>query len=133
MPSAGTDIGVDASGPCGVNLSHNAFVRNMTGVTLSYRAVGSVYRNAFTGNDVGLTSSNTNDGTSFMKAEKNVALFNRDGFYITGTGDQLGGNTAKWNSGWGIYAPNSVDLGGNKASANGSNPQCVGVICSQIR
>lgn len=82
---------------------------NKTGVALGYVAVGSINRNAFPRNNIGLTSSNLSDNTSFMKAEKNVALFNRDGFYITGAGDQLGGNIAKWNSGWGIYAPKSVE------------------------
>lgn len=41
----------------------------------------------------------------------------------------VGGNIAKRNGGYGIYAPDAVDLGGNVASGNRLG-QCVGVVCS---
>ncbi len=41
----------------------------------------------------------------------------------------VGGNIAKHNGGYGIYAPEAVDLGGNIASGNRLG-QCVGVVCS---
>ena len=41
----------------------------------------------------------------------------------------IGGNDARNNTGWGIYAPGATDLGGNTAAHNGNQPQCVGVVC----
>jgi parallel beta-helix repeat protein len=44
-------------------------------------------------------------------------------------GTSLSGNSARKNTRWGIHAPGAVDLGGNTASGNGNQPQCVGVAC----
>jgi hypothetical protein len=41
----------------------------------------------------------------------------------------VGRNTARYNAGYGIYAPGAVDLGANKARGNKLG-QCVGVVCS---
>ncbi|GAB2688426.1 right-handed parallel beta-helix repeat-containing protein [Thalassiella azotivora] len=54
---------------------------------------------------------------------------NGDGVLVEDPGAELGGNTAVRNSGWGLYAPGAVDLGGNRAWGNGRTPQCVGVVC----
>ena len=53
---SGNDVGVTSGGYSFVDLSYNAFARNKTGLELSY-GFGTIYRNSFIGNDVGLTSS----------------------------------------------------------------------------
>jgi parallel beta-helix repeat protein len=46
------------------------------------------------------------------------------------TGNRLHGNTANANAGHGITAVRgTIDGGGNRASGNRSQPQCVGVKC----
>jgi hypothetical protein len=64
------------------------------------------------------------------RAVNNILTRNRG----TGISSQLpglivGGNTARYNAGYGIYAPGAVDLGANKARGNKLG-QCVGVACS---
>ncbi len=126
---SGNTVGVDSGGFTAADFRYNTFVRNKTGLNLS-DSFGTIYRNSFIGNGVGLTSSNeSNDVFGSATIEQNVARFNGDGFLITGVGDQLKSNTATRNHRWGINAPKAVDLGGNKASGNGNNPQCVGVVC----
>ena len=44
--------------------------------------------------------------------------------------NQVGGNDVRRSTGWGVCAPGALDLGGNVARNNGSEPQCVGVVCS---
>lgn len=39
-------------------------------------------------------------------------------------------NDVRHSAGWGIHVPGAVDLGGNRASGNGNQPQCVGVVCA---
>lgn len=125
---SGNDVGVTSGGYSFVDLSYNAFVRNKTGLDLS-DGFGTIYRNAFTRNGVGLASTNYSDPFAVATIEQNVAFFNGDGFAVTGVGDQLKANTANHNHRWGINAPNAIDLGGNRASGNGTDPQCVGVVC----
>lgn len=65
------------------------------------------------------------------RAVNNVLVRNRG----TGISSELPGlivgrNTARYNRGYGIYAPGAVDLGGNKARGNKLG-QCVGVVCSK--
>ena len=124
----GNDVGVTSGGYSFVDLSYNAFVRNKTGLDLE-EGFGTIYRNSFTANGVGLASTNHSDPFAIATIEQNVAFFNGDGFSVTGVGDQLKANTAIRNHRWGINAPNAVDLGGNRASGNGNTPQCVGVAC----
>jgi len=64
--------------------------------------------------------------------EQNTLRRNGDGINLLdvfGTA-LLGGNRAVNNTGWGINAPQATDLGGNTASGNGNEPQCVGVVCA---
>jgi hypothetical protein len=42
---------------------------------------------------------------------------------------RLGDNVVRSSTGWGIYAPGAVDLGGNRAWGNAREPQCTGVVC----
>jgi hypothetical protein len=64
------------------------------------------------------------------RAVNNVMTRNRS----TGISSELpglivGGNTARYNGGYGIYAPGAVDRGANSARGNKLG-QCVGVVCS---
>lgn len=123
----GNTIGLGVSTGLVSNVSHNTFAGNKTGVSF-YAAGGTVARNSFTGNEVGFTSSSAGDPFT-AELDRNVFTGNGDGIYITDQGISLKRNIAAHNSRWGIYAPQSTDLGGNKAFGNGHTPQCVGVIC----
>ena len=50
----------------------------------------------------------------------------------TAAGNTISRNSAKRNGGHGINSPvdGTIDGGGNKAKANGTPPDCVGVVCS---
>ncbi|HEY3409240.1 MAG TPA: right-handed parallel beta-helix repeat-containing protein [Propionicimonas sp.] len=64
------------------------------------------------------------------RAVDNVMVRNRGtGISSELPGLMVGGNTAKNNAGYGIYAPGAIDLGANKARGNKLG-QCVGVVCS---
>lgn len=92
------------------------------------------------------------DGEAFLAAvnvfERNSAAIRVDGSNYdsrilnnqfranTGTGLEvsrgyvrIGNNMATGNGGYGIYAPNGYDLGGNVASGNAEG-NCVGVVCT---
>ena len=61
--------------------------------------------------------------------DTNSFTHNGSGIFIEDGGISLQNNIAKNNTEWGIYAPHSIELGGNRASGNGNSPQCVGVVC----
>lgn len=48
---------------------------------------------------------------------------------LPGADVRLGDNVVRSSTGWGIYAPGAVDLGGNRAWGNAREPQCTGVVC----
>lgn len=113
----------------------NTFTRS--GVVLRGNVPMIVENNTFTQNEVGVEFTRsaplpgdpppTADGS---RAVGNVLTRN------TGTGIKtdlpglaVGGNTAKKNGGYGIYAPGAIDLGGNIAFGN-TLGQCVGVVCA---
>ncbi|MET0865291.1 MAG: NosD domain-containing protein [Nakamurella sp.] len=121
------DIGFDAFVSLGNNLSYNAFVSNTTGVHLSTGG-GTISRNSFTGNQTGFASEGGQDPFT-ATLDNNIFTRNGSGIFIEDEGISLRKNTARNNTGWGIYAPHSIDLGGNQASGNGNSPQCVGVVC----
>lgn len=126
---AGNAAGVVSSLLTTVDLTYNAFTRNKTAVTLA-EGYGTIFRNSFTSNDIGIASVYAYEAADVSRTiEANVAINNGDAFYLTGAGDKLKANTAKRNHRFGIYAPHAIDLGGNKASGNRANPQCVGVVC----
>jgi len=80
------------------------------------------------GNGVGFTSRGGEDAFT-ATLDTNSFTHNSSGIFIEDAGISLKNNIAKENSEWGSYAPNSIDLGGNRASGNGNAPQCVGVAC----
>ena len=61
--------------------------------------------------------------------EQNRFTQNGDAVYID-TPVSLKDTVAIRNRGYGIYAPQATNLGGNVAYGNGINPQCTGLVCS---
>lgn len=121
-------VGLDAFVALGHNLSYNAFTNNKTGVNFTTSG-GTLTWNAFSGNDVGFTSSGDEEPDFSATLDHNIFVRNGDGIHVEDGGNSLKANTAGRNTGWGIYAPGSTDLGGNRAFGNGNSPQCVGVTC----
>lgn len=103
----GNDVGVRSGFELGLELTGSTFTRNGTGYTDDSTSPGAP-ADTLTGNTF------TRNGDAIVSDEPELAL---------------GDNTATRNTGWGIHAPYAVDLGGNRASGNGSQPQCVGVAC----
>lgn len=105
----------------------NRFIRS--GVVLRADVPMVVENNTFVNNTV---------GADFLVAEGSRAvgnvLYGNSGNAITTElpGLTVGGNTAKRNGGYGIYAPGAVDQGGNVAFGNRTG-QCVGVVCTARR
>lgn len=110
-----------------------------------------IFRNRFHRNDVALDLTLnahlqdnlfTHNGTAFraltqgdlapvgrIAMERNV--FHRNGDAVdVDTPVRMQHTVATHNSGWGIHAPQAVDLGGNVAWGNGREPQCTGVVCA---
>jgi len=108
-------------------VSYNAFIGNKTAVEF-YAAGGTVSRNTFYGNDIGFTAQAGGDQFT-TTVDTNSFTHNGSGIFTEDGGISLRANIAKNNTEWGIYAPQSIDLGGNRASGNGNSPQCVGVVC----
>ncbi|GIG19330.1 hypothetical protein Cch01nite_00540 [Cellulomonas chitinilytica] len=124
----GSDVAVSGSGYTSVTLTGSTFASNTTAVAFD-EGGGSLTGNTFRANGTGFVS--TAPGTEATVLRDNVFRLNGDGIRIE-AGDamtSLGGNTSNDNTGWGIYAPGVVDLGGNTARRNGRTPQCVGVVC----
>jgi hypothetical protein len=109
----------------------NRFVGNDVAVNISGIASTAYRRNTFTRNGVGVRLANEDSDSYDVLLEANTFNRNGDGINLAPLFGQakLIGNRAVKNTGWGIYAPNAIDLGGNTASGNGNEPQCVGVVC----
>jgi hypothetical protein len=126
-------IGINARswGEIGTRMSvtGSSFRDNDVAVQVDPRTTATLRDNVFRGNGVGYTVTAGNlDGYNAL-LEGNTFTANGDAVHVTAPGTSLGSNTALRNSGWGIYAPGAIDLGGNVARRNGNNPQCVGVAC----
>ena len=120
--------GLDGFVAIGHTVTRNAFTHNSTGINL-FASGGTLSRNTFTGNDVGFTSTGNEAPDFGATLDHNLFARNRDGIHVEDGGNGLQGNTAVRNTGWGIFAPGSADLGSNRAFRNGKSPQCVGVVC----
>jgi hypothetical protein len=127
------EVGLAFSGVWGVSqVSGTEFLDNGTAIDLRSSSA-SITDNVFRGNDLGFTTDGS-DPTWFAETLVRGNLFERNGDAIFlevegGQNTRLEKNTANYNAGWGIHAPGVVDGGGNKAKANGNQPQCVGVVC----
>lgn len=105
----------------------NRFAANTTAVDAGVSTY--LARNTFVGNKTALRSVPQYDFiVDTITMEKNHFTLNTDAVYITGPAS-IRGTVAIKNSGYGIYAPNATDLGGNIAHLNGITPQCTGVVC----
>ena len=137
----GNVVGVDAQGsilprdPTTVtelSLTGNTFTSNFRAVELT-RVNGVISGNVFRKNESSLFGF-AESLTGLLVAD-NVLDRNGDGINLFGVNPKtaLRGNISTRNSGWGIYAPGVTDLGGNRASGNGYEPQCDGVLCERPR
>ena len=130
----GNSVGIDAlsRGEVGTQLTVSAstFRDNGTAVRVDARTTVDLRGSTFERNGTGYTATaGTPDGYAAL-LEGNTFSRNGDGIRAEVPGTSLRQNTATRNTGWGIYAPGAVDLGGNVARRNGRSPQCVGVVCS---
>jgi hypothetical protein len=106
--------------------TRNRFIRNGDVIVA---ALGAHLRdNIFISNKIGVRAIDPEIFDPRMTLERNVFIKNTDAVYIT-MPSQLKNNVAVRNSGYGIYAPDATDLGGNIAFGNGISPQCTGVTC----
>jgi hypothetical protein len=106
--------------------TRNRFIRNgdviVAGVSAELR------NSVFIGNRIGIRAVQPEYATPTATLEGNVFTKNSDAIYVT-MPSTLRHNIAVRNSGYGIYAPEATDLGGNVAVGNGTDPQCTGVVC----
>lgn len=113
-------------------IKNNSFRDNTTaGVEARVADTSTVRDNVFRRNGTGFLVRDE-DGTpdSHTTVVDNRFTHNGNGIYIGQRTARVGGNVATKNTGWGIYAVEAEDLGGNVARQNGNEPQCVGVTCS---
>jgi hypothetical protein len=112
-----------------LTVTDSSFRANQAAVQVDPRTVVSLRNSTFRGNGVGYTvTAGDVDGYSAL-LEGNTFTRNGDAVVVGVPGTSLRRNTAVRNSGWGLYAPGAIDLGGNVARRNGNQPQCVGVAC----
>ncbi|MFS0701623.1 right-handed parallel beta-helix repeat-containing protein [Cellulomonas sp. 179-A 4D5 NHS] len=122
---AGSEIGVEGSFGS-VLMTSNTFRRNVLAVdgsdTMTLRG------NRFVGNDRAVVATDPREQGVTIDIDGDTFTRNGDAIWAS-TASRIANVTAVRNTGWGIYAPNAVDGGGNVARANGNEPQCVGVVC----
>ncbi|MGC5225395.1 right-handed parallel beta-helix repeat-containing protein [Micromonospora sp. DT81.3] len=130
---------ISSRGAFGYSVSHivgNTFTRS--GVVLRGEVPMVVENNTFTQNTVGveftipppLDPTDPPPTATLSRAVGNTFTKNSgSGLKTELAGLEVGGNTAKKNGGYGIYAPGAFDLGGNIASGNVLG-DCVGVACT---
>ncbi|MDT0166597.1 NosD domain-containing protein [Actinotalea sp. AC32] len=111
-----------------VELTGNTFRDNGTAVQLSWSS-STVVGNTFVRNGVGYVADG-DDPFFTNHLEANTFTRNGDGILAVHGGTTVQDNSAVRNTRWGIHAPGAVDGGGNTAWRNGTEPQCVGVVCA---
>lgn len=122
------DVAVLGGGSWGViEVGDSTFEDNGTAVDLDSATVA-LTGSTFEGNDIAFTAAGE-DMVTPSTLQWNRFVGNGDGILSVTPGAEVGWNTAVRNTRWGIHAPGAVDLGGNAASRNGNEPQCVGVVC----
>ena len=114
-------------------LFRNRFLRNTTAVAVSDNI--HLQGNIFRANQLGFRSDTRQQEqagfpTKTARLEDNTFTRNGDAVIIDGVA-YLKSTVAVNNTGYGIYAPRAIDLGGNVAYGNGTEPQCTGVICTR--
>jgi parallel beta-helix repeat protein len=80
------------------------------------------------------TLSENGDQLAGNEIKLNTATANlSDGIHVDKSGHVIGGNVARDNGGWGIYAAvGSLDLGANLAAGNDEADQCYGIVCNAL-
>ncbi|WP_028047482.1 right-handed parallel beta-helix repeat-containing protein [Cellulomonas sp. URHE0023] len=124
----GSDVAVDGTA-IAAGITGSTFVANTTAVQIG-RWGSTVTSNTFRANQTTISLVAVLESPSFV--QDNTFRLNGDGLKLDPADALLsvGGNDARFNAGWGIDTPGVTDLGGNTASHNGNQPQCVGVVCS---
>jgi hypothetical protein len=109
-------------------LLRNRFVRNGDAVVTW---IGADLRgNQFLRNGRGVYAPNPSQETvAVVHMDGDELVRNRDAVVVEMVGS-LRDTRAVRNTGIGIHAPLTTDLGGNVAFGNGVEPQCTGVVCS---
>lgn len=128
----GSDVAVDSSAHHTV-VESSTFRANERAVVLGEvgeSVTGSTLRD--NGEAISLDPDSWCDCLGATEIRDNVLRRNGQGIVLDGDLFQVGvgGNDVRGSTGWGIYAPGATDLGGNRAGGNGSDPQCVGVVCA---
>ncbi|GAB3685867.1 NosD domain-containing protein [Angustibacter aerolatus] len=127
------DVAFTSFGDFGSTLTGNTFTRNPVAVSIGASSTATLTRNTFSRNGSAfLRDASVPEPDLFAPTllDRNTFTRNTDGIRTDAADTQLEGNRATNNAGYGIYAPNATDLGGNTASGNGTSPQCTGVVCS---
>jgi hypothetical protein len=118
----------------GAEVTGNSFAGNGTGVLVGVSSRVTLTRNVFTRNTSAIISTDSapegepDDLPTTATLTGNRFHRNQDAVFLHILAE-LKDNSAVRNTGWGIFAPNATDLGGNTARGNGRSPQCTGVVC----
>ena len=127
----GSTVAVSARSSA-IDIAGSTFVSNQTAVQISEDG-GSIVRSKFqqNGTTLGFVTY-YGPGRSPTLVQDDTFTQNANGLYVPSSieGVQIGRSSATSNTGWGIFAPGSTDLGGNTARDNRNVPQCVGVVCT---
>jgi hypothetical protein len=121
----GSEVGVQGSFGS-VRMTSNTFRRNVLAVDGSDTMI--LRGNRFVGNDRAVVATDPREMGVTVDIDGDTFTRNGDAIWAS-TASRIANVTAVRNTGWGIYAPNAVDGGGNVARGNGNEPQCVGVVC----
>jgi hypothetical protein len=124
----GSDVGVNGLYAAS-RITGSTFVANATAVVVGMYGA-TLTSNTFRANEATLAFVGQDSGAVTV-VQDNTFRRNGDGLLVDSPEAHvsIGGNDARKNAGWGIYAPGATDLGGNTAKHNGNQPQCVGVVC----
>lgn len=128
----GGGVGISLFDDAGITLRSSAVTGADIGVLLQRGAPATLDANTFRANGVAIAQRDEPGGG--LVITNNTLRLNGEGIVTQPPASpeyvQVGGNDVRRSTGWGIYAPGALDLGGNVARNNGSEPQCVGVVCS---
>ncbi|KQY22355.1 hypothetical protein ASD16_17260 [Cellulomonas sp. Root485] len=108
-------------------ITGSTFTSNTVGVRSGWSHALELERSTLRDNATGYTGEA--EDTTLDSISQSKLVHNGDGLVSESTAIALRSVSAIANSGWGIYAPHATDLGGNRGSGNGNDPQCVGVVC----
>lgn len=128
----GGDVGISVFDDGGVTLTSSVVTGAGIGVLMQRGAPATLDANTFRANGTAIEQRDEPNGGVVIT--HNTLRLNGEGIVTQPPASpeyvQVGGNDVRRSTGRGIYAPGALDLGGNVARHNGSEPQCVGVVCS---